>query len=93
MIGKLTVLVVLASAYLRITANPMLRDRNHLKLQRKPSLASTKTLNYLAEDIRCRKKQLIAANLKLTADQAAKTLALYNQYSAALLKDWGSADA
>jgi hypothetical protein len=49
MIGKLTVLVVLASAYFAYTANPMLRDRNHLKLQRKPSLASTKTLNYFAK--------------------------------------------
>ena len=46
MIGKLTVLL---PRILRITANPMLRDRNHHKVQGKPSLVSTKTLNYFAK--------------------------------------------
>jgi len=41
-------------------------------------------IKLLREDIRSRKKQLIAANLKLTPDQAAKFWPLYDQYSAEL---------
>ena len=75
MIGKLTVLVVLASAYFASYRQPYAQGE-------KPSQAAAKTKSSVDQDIKlpredigCRKKQLIAANLKLTADQAAKTLA------------------
>ena len=86
MIGKLTVMVVLASAYFASYRQPYAQGE-------KPSQAAAKTkssvdqdIKLLREDIRSRKKQLIAANLKLTADQAAKFWPLYNQYSAELSK-------
>ena len=75
MICKLTVMVVLASACFAYYRQPYAHGE-------KPSQAAAKTkssvdqdIKLLREDIRSRKKQLIAANLKLTADQAAKTLA------------------
>jgi hypothetical protein len=86
MIGKLTVLVVLAITYFAYCRQPYAQGQ-------KPSQAAAKTkssvdqdIKLLREDIRSRKKQLIAANLKLTADQAAKFWPLYNQYSAELSK-------
>jgi len=40
----------------------------------------------LRQDIRAKKKQLIAANLTLTADQATKFWPIYDQYTADLVK-------
>lgn len=84
MINKLTVLVILAGTYFAYYRQPYAQGQ-------KPSQASAKTkssveqdIKLLREDIRSRKKQLIAANLKLTADQAAKFWPLYDQYAADL---------
>jgi len=81
MINKLAVLVVLASSYFAYYRQPYPQGP-------KPSQASAKTkssveqdIKLLREDIRSRKKQLIAANLKLTADQATKFWPLYDQYA------------
>jgi hypothetical protein len=49
MIGKLTVLVVLASAYFANYRQPYAQGQKHLKLQLKLTLASTKILNYFAK--------------------------------------------
>jgi hypothetical protein len=82
MINKLALLVVLASAYIAYYRQPYAQ---------KPSQASATTksnveqdIKLLREDIRSRKKQLIAANLKLTADQATRFWPLYDQYAADL---------
>lgn len=45
-----------------------------------------KDVKLLREDLRGRKKQLIAANLTLTADQATKFWPVYDQYTAELVK-------
>src|SRR5664279_11213 len=43
-------------------------------------------IQLLRQDIRSRKKQLIAANLTLTADEATKFWPVYDQYTAELVK-------
>lgn len=43
-------------------------------------------IKLLREDIRSKKKQLIAANLKLTDDEATKFWPVYDQYTAELVK-------
>jgi outer membrane murein-binding lipoprotein Lpp len=45
-----------------------------------------KDVNLLRQDIRGKKKKLIAANLQLTADQATKFWPVYDQYTADLVK-------
>ncbi len=45
-----------------------------------------KDVKLLREDIRSKKKKLIAANLTLTADQATKFWPVYEQYTADLVK-------
>jgi hypothetical protein len=45
-----------------------------------------KDVNLLRQDIRAKKKKLIAANLQLTADQATKFWPVYDQYTAELVK-------
>jgi len=86
MLKKLTVLVVLASAYF-----PYFRQTNPQGQGSSQPTAKTQStidqdIKLLREDIRSRKKQLIAANLKLTADQATKFWPLYEQYAAELSK-------
>jgi Spy/CpxP family protein refolding chaperone len=55
-----------------------------------PSANAQQELNQdvklLREDIRAKKKQLIAANLNLTPDQATKFWPLYDQYTAELVQ-------
>jgi hypothetical protein len=48
--------------------------------------ASDQDIQLLRQDIREKKKQLIAANLTLTADQATKFWPVYDQYTADLVK-------
>jgi len=43
-------------------------------------------IKLLREDIRSKKKQLVAANLKLTDDEATKFWPVYDQYTAELVK-------
>jgi hypothetical protein len=45
-----------------------------------------KDVNLLRQDIRAKKKALIAANLQLTPDQATKFWPVYDQYTAELVK-------
>jgi hypothetical protein len=45
-----------------------------------------KDVKLLREDIRAKKKQLVAANLQLTPDQATKFWPVYDQYTADLVK-------
>ena len=45
-----------------------------------------KDVHLLRQDIRAKKKKLIAANLQLTADQATKFWPVYDQYTADLVK-------
>lgn len=45
-----------------------------------------KDVNLLRQDIRAKKKKLIAANLQLTADQATKFWPVYDQYTADLVQ-------
>jgi hypothetical protein len=51
-----------------------------------PHVISSQDLDLLRKDIRSKKKQLVAANLKLTDTEAAKFWPIYDQYTAELIK-------
>jgi hypothetical protein len=51
-----------------------------------PRVISNQDMDLLRKDIRSRKKQLIAANLKLTEEEATKFWPIYDQYTADLMK-------
>jgi len=51
-----------------------------------PHVISSQDLDLLRKDIRSQKKQLIAANLKLTDAEATKFWPVYDQYTAELVK-------
>jgi hypothetical protein len=84
MFKKLTALAVLSSAWFvccgqtlaQAQASPQSTATNKSDIDR--------DIQLLREDIRSRKKELIAANLKLTPDQATKFWPVYDQYTAEL---------
>jgi len=86
MLKKLTVLVVLASAYFPYFRQTNPRGQGSSQPTAKTQSTIDQDIKLLREDIRSRKKQLIAADLKLTADQATKFWPLYEQYAAELSK-------
>ena len=49
-------------------------------------VVSDQDIKLMREDIRAHKKQLVAANLTLTADEATKFWPVYDQYTAELVK-------
>jgi hypothetical protein len=51
-----------------------------------PHVIKNQDLDLLRKDIRSKKKQLIAANLKLTETEATKFWPIYDQYTAELIK-------
>jgi hypothetical protein len=51
-----------------------------------PHVIKNQDLDLLRKDIRSKKKQLIAANLKLTDTEATKFWPIYDQYTAELIK-------
>ena len=51
-----------------------------------PHVISNQDLDLLRRDIRSKKKQLVAANLKLTDTEATKFWPIYDQYTAELIK-------
>ena len=51
-----------------------------------PHVISSQDLDLLRKDIRSKKKQLVAANLKLTETEATKFWPIYDQYTAELIK-------
>lgn len=86
MVKTLTVLVVLASAYFPYYRQTTAEGQESAQPTAKTKSSIDQDVKLLREDIRSRKKQLIAANLKLTADQATKFWPLYDQYIAELSK-------
>jgi hypothetical protein len=84
MIAKLMVLVVLTSACSASYLQPYAQGQSPSQAAPKTKSSVDQDIKLLREDIRSRKRQLIAVNLKLTPDQAAKFWPLYNQYSAEL---------
>jgi hypothetical protein len=81
---KVAVLIVLAWACF------VYGDRTHAQAngsaQSQTQSGVDQDIQLLRKDIRSEKKQLIAANLKLTADQATKFWPVYDQYTAELTK-------
>jgi hypothetical protein len=86
MVKTLTVLVVLASAYFPYYRQTTAQGQASAQPTAKTKSSIDQDIKLLREDIRSRKKQLIAANLKLTDDQATKFWPLYDQYIAELSK-------
>jgi len=86
MLKKLATLVVLSSAFFLYCC------QTYAQAQASPQSSATnksdidRDIRLLREDIRSRKKELIAANLKLTPDQATKFWPVYDQYTAELSK-------
>ena len=86
MVKTLTVLIVLASAYFPYYRQTTAQGQASAQPTAKAKSSIDQDIKLLREDIRSQKKQLIAANLKLTADQATKFWPLYDQYTAELSK-------
>ena len=86
MIKKLAVLVVLCTAHFGYYCETHAHGQGASQPTAKTKSDIDRDIQLLREDIRSRKKQLIAANLKITADQATKFWPLYDQYTAELSK-------
>lgn len=86
MVKTLTVLIVLASAYFPYYRQTTAQGQASAQPTAKAKSSIDQDIKLLREDIRSQKKQLIAANLKLTADQATKFWPMYDQYTAELSK-------
>ena len=83
---KIAALMILAGACLAYS------PKSHAQAASKPSSASDsqtatdQDIQLLRQDIRSKRKQLIAANLKLTDAEATKFWPVYDQYTAELTK-------
>jgi outer membrane murein-binding lipoprotein Lpp len=88
MCNKLVVMVLAGSCFYLGSARTI---KAQAQSQSAPSANSQQSgvdqdIKLMREDIRSKKKQLIAANLKLTDDEATKFWPLYDQYTAELVK-------
>jgi hypothetical protein len=86
MIKKLAVLFVLASAYFPYYLQTNAQGQGSSQPTAQTQSNIDEDIKLLRENIRSQKKQLIAANLKLTPDQATKFWPVYDQYAAELSK-------
>jgi hypothetical protein len=55
-------------------------------LKQQPDTASDQDIELMRKDIRAQKKQIVAANLPLTPDEAVKFWPIYEQYTAETIK-------
>jgi outer membrane murein-binding lipoprotein Lpp len=87
---KLTAFVVLAGTFLVFSPKVKAQAQAQPASAQQPSANAQQELDQdvklLREDIRAKKKKLIAANLQLTPDQATKFWPVYDQYTADLVK-------
>jgi hypothetical protein len=87
---KLAALVLLAGTFLVISPKAKAQAQAEPASAQQPSANAQQELDrdvkLLREDIRAKKKKLIAANLQLTPDQATKFWPVYDQYTADLVK-------
>jgi hypothetical protein len=87
---KLTAFVVLAGTFLVFSPKLKAQAQAQPASAQQPSANAQQELDQdvklLREDIRAKKKKLIAANLQLTPDQATKFWPVYDQYTADLVK-------
>jgi outer membrane murein-binding lipoprotein Lpp len=87
--NKLVVMLVLAGCCIYLGSARVVKAQD--QSQSSPSANSQQSgvdqdIKLMREDIRSKKKQLIAANLKLTDDEATKFWPVYDQYTAELVK-------
>ena len=80
---KKLLLVVLVGAWL--TIGPSTSAQTATPQETSPHVISDQDLNLLRKDIRSQRKQLIAANLKLTDQEATKFWPVYDQYVSELI--------
>jgi outer membrane murein-binding lipoprotein Lpp len=87
---KLVASVVLAGAVFLLAPKTRAQAQAQPASAQQPSANAQQELDQdvklLREDIRAKKKKLIAANLTLTPDQATKFWPVYDQYTAELVK-------
>jgi Spy/CpxP family protein refolding chaperone len=87
--NKLVVMLAVAGCCIYLESGPVVKAQ--AQSQSSQSAGSQQPgvdqdIKLLREDIRSKKKQLIAANLKLTDEQATKFWPIYDQYTADLVK-------
>ena len=80
---KLSVVVVMVGAWMMCVGQVGAQTTPQANAQH---VISSQDLDLLRKDLRSQKKQLIAANLKLTDAEATKFWPVYDQYTAELLK-------
>ena len=80
---KLSVVVVMVGAWMMCVGQVGAQTTPQANAQH---VISSQDLDLLRKDLRSQKKQLIAANLKLTDAEATKFWPVYDQYTAELMK-------
>lgn len=80
---KTAIVIVFAAAYLLHTPGIFAQAAQQTAVSSNsiPTILSDKEINLMRSDIRSQKKQLIAANLKLTDAEATKFWPIYDQYT------------
>src|SRR5882672_6411494 len=86
MTTKFVTLFVLAGACLSFSCKAARQAESSSSPKGTAQSGTDQTIRLLRQDIQSERKQLIAANLKLTADQAARFWPVYDQYAADLSK-------
>ncbi len=86
---KHIILVALSAAFLVFAPNAKAQAQAQPASAQQPSATTQqeldKDVNLLRQDIRAKKKKLVAANLTLTTDQATKFWPVYDQYTSDLV--------
>jgi len=82
-VTKLSVVVVMVGAWMMCVGQVGAQTTPQANAQH---VISSQDLDLLRKDLRSQKKQLIAANLKLTDAEATKFWPVYDQYTAELMK-------
>jgi hypothetical protein len=86
---KPIILVALSAAFLVFAPNAKAQSQAQPASAQQPSATTQqeldKDVNLLRQDIRAKKKKLVAANLTLTTDQATKFWPVYDQYTSDLV--------
>jgi hypothetical protein len=86
MTTKFVILFVLAGACLSFSCKAARQTESSSSPTGTALSGTDQTIQLLRQDIQSERKQLIAANLKLTADQATRFWPVYDQYAAELSK-------
>jgi hypothetical protein len=83
---SVAIFLVVSAGMFFVGSKGIAQEARPATLRQQPDTASDQDIELMRRDIRGQKKQLVAANLPLTPDEAAKFWPVYEQYTAETIK-------